>query len=209
MTRLTQAEIDMYLSYVNAKLALLVQVSQTRSGATAVLGAGLFQIIRDSGVFSTDPDIGLGTSLLPLTKGCILTCLDIADVDAIKKHYGLLLALMRVINCCVVSRGPQNEQTLAQAKKFVSENRLWMLSVFKRSARIGAAVDNELDEVVDELSDAYMLLISMSGFLDVSSLIPHIYLDAAGLRHLFSPLLTAEKGHDQMKPLHESFKSFT
>ncbi|KFY70946.1 hypothetical protein V499_08837 [Pseudogymnoascus sp. VKM F-103] len=166
MQDLRTDEIDMYLSYVNAKLALLVQVSQTRSGATAVLGAGLFQIIRDSGVFSTDPDIGL----------------DIADIDAIKKHYGLLLALMRVINCCVVSRGPQNEQTLAQAKKFVSENRLWMLSVFKRSARIGAAVNNELDEVVDELSDAYMLLISMSGFLD---------------------------GHDEMKPLHESFKSFT
>lgn len=78
---------------------------------------------------------------------------------------------MRVINCCVVSRGPQNEQTLAQAKKFVSENRLWMLSVFKRSARIGAAVDNGLDEVVDELSDAYMLLISMSGFLDVSAFV--------------------------------------
>ncbi|KAL5350865.1 hypothetical protein ACLOAV_004436 [Pseudogymnoascus australis] len=152
MQDLRTDEIDMYLSYVNAKLALLVQVSQTRPGATAVLGAGLFQIIRDSGVFSTDPDIGL----------------DIADVDAIKKHYGLLLALMRVINCCVVSRGPQNEQTLAQAKKFVSENRLWMLSVFKRSARIGAAVDNGLDEVVDELSDAYMLLISMSGFLDLN-----------------------------------------
>lgn len=111
---------------------------------------------------------------------------------------------MRVINCCVVSRGPQNEQTLAQAKKFVSENRLWMLSVFKRSARIGAAVDNGLDEVVDELSDAYMLLISTSGFLDVSTLIK-----AAGLRLISSSLLTTKKGHDQMKPLHESFKSFT
>lgn len=118
-----------------------------------------------------------------MTKGYILIYLDIADIDAIKKHYGLLLALMRVINCCVVSRGPQNEQTLAQAKKFVSENRLWMLSVFKRSARIGAAVNNELDEVVDELSDAYMLLISMSGFLDVSELTP--YMEAASLRHLF------------------------
>lgn len=206
---LTHPEIDMFLSYVNAKLALLVQVSQTRPGATAVLGAGLFQILRDSGVFSTDPDIGLGTSLVPIIKAFILTYLDIADVDAIKKHYGLLLALMRVINCCVVSRGPQNEQTLAQAKKFVSENRLWMLSVFKRSARIGAAVDNGLDEVVDELSDAYMLLISMSGFLDVSAPVPaDIYEDSTSAPS-FSALLTAEKGQDQMKPLHESFKSFT
>jgi nuclear pore complex protein Nup205 len=162
----------MYLLYANAKIALLVQMSQTRSGAAAVLGAGLFQIIRDSGVFSTDPDIGLGTSSTLLIKSYILIDLDISDVDAIKKHYELLSALMRVINCCVVSRGPQNEQTLAQGKKFVSENRLWMLSVFKRSARIGVAMDNGLDEVVDELSDAYMLLISMSGFLDVSAPTP-------------------------------------
>lgn len=79
-----------------------------------------------------------------------------------------------------------------------------MLSVFKRSARIGAAVDNGLDEVVDELSDAYMLLISTSGFLDVST-----HIKAAALRIISSSLLTTKKGHDQMKPLHESFKSFT
>lgn len=53
-------EIDLYLSYVHAKLALLLQISRTRLGATAVLGAGLFQIIRDSGIFSTDPDYGVG-----------------------------------------------------------------------------------------------------------------------------------------------------
>lgn len=144
-----------------------------------------------------------------LVECCLLTSLDIANVDAIKKHYELLIALMRVINCCVVSRGPQNEQTLSQAKKFVSENRLWMLSVFKRSARINAAMDNGLDEVVDELSDAYMLLISMSGFLDVSILAPIFVYGHGDSVTTFSSLLTADKGHDQMKPLHETFKSFT
>lgn len=140
-----------------------------------------------------------------------LTYSDISDDDAIRKHYGLLLALMRVINCCILSRGSQNEQTLAQARKFVSENRLWMLTVFKRSAQGGAAGDNSLEESVDELADAYTLLISMSGFLDVS---PYhhagVYYTCNTLQVALPPsLLTIEKGHDQVKPLQDSFKSFT
>lgn len=159
----------MYLSYVNTKLALLLQISQTRFGATTVLNAGLFQAIRESGIFSTDPDIGISTCYSFIPEKTILTCPDVTDVGDIKKHYDLLIAFMRVINCCVLSRGPQSEQTLAQAKKFISDNRLWMLTVFKRSAGAGAVSDSVLEDSVDELAEAYMLLISMSGFLDVSS----------------------------------------
>jgi nuclear pore complex protein Nup205 len=158
----------MYLSYVNAKLVLLLQISQTRFGATAVLNAGLFQTIRESGIFSTDPDIGIGMCCSFICERIVLIYPDVPDAGAVKKHYDLLLAFMRVINCCVLSRGSQNEQTLAQAKKFVSENRLWMLTVFKRSARVGAVGDSALDDSVDELAEAYMLIISMSGFLNVS-----------------------------------------
>jgi nuclear pore complex protein Nup205 len=48
------------LSYFKAKLALLLKISQTRFGANAIINVGLFQSIRESGLFSMDPDLGAG-----------------------------------------------------------------------------------------------------------------------------------------------------
>lgn len=50
----------MQLSYCNAKLALLLQIAQTRFGAATVLNAGLFNAIKESGLFAIDPDLGVG-----------------------------------------------------------------------------------------------------------------------------------------------------
>lgn len=50
----------MQLSYCHAKLALLLQISQTRLGAVAVLNSGLFHSVKISGLFTTDPDLGVG-----------------------------------------------------------------------------------------------------------------------------------------------------
>lgn len=50
----------MQLSYCHAKLAVLLQVSQTRLGAVAVLNSGLFHSVKISGLFTTDPDLGVG-----------------------------------------------------------------------------------------------------------------------------------------------------
>lgn len=91
----------------------------------------------------------------------------IGSSEAVKTHYALLLAAMRVINAAVVSRGEQNEQTLTLGRRFLAENRLSVLTVFKRSMNIGApaAVSNEL---VDELAASYVLLIALTGFINVS-----------------------------------------
>jgi nuclear pore complex protein Nup205 len=75
---------------------------------------------------------------------------------------------MRVINAAVLSRGSQNEQTLAQGRKFLSENRLSTLTVFKRSMKLGSVDNIVSDECVEDLAESYMLLISLTGFLDVS-----------------------------------------
>lgn len=53
-------DIPTLLSYYETKLALLLSVSQTRSGAVHVMNSGLFQAVRGSGLFSVDPDIGVG-----------------------------------------------------------------------------------------------------------------------------------------------------
>ena len=85
-----------------------------------------------------------------------------------KTHYALLLALTKIINAALLSRGEQNEQTLAQGRKFLSENRLSVTTVFKRSAGIRLPDEATADELIDELADSYMLLITLTGFLNVS-----------------------------------------
>ncbi|RDW88663.1 hypothetical protein BP6252_00695 [Coleophoma cylindrospora] len=135
------------LAYCNARLSLLLQICQTRQGATVVLNAGLFRAIRASGLFAIDPDLGV----------------VIDDANAVSKHYDLLVAIMRVICTAVLSRGSQNEQTLDQGRRFLSDNRLSILTVFKRSAGLGSG---GAEESVDELADSFMLLISATGFLE-------------------------------------------
>ena len=58
-------DLDLQLSYCNAKLALLLQLAQTRFGAATVLNAGLFHAIKESGLFVIDPDLGVGMRSLP------------------------------------------------------------------------------------------------------------------------------------------------
>lgn len=50
----------MLLAYYDAKLSLLLRVSQSKLGAAYVMGSGLFQAVRASGLFAVDPDLGLG-----------------------------------------------------------------------------------------------------------------------------------------------------
>lgn len=53
----------MLLSCYDAQLSLLQQLSQTKTGATHVLNAGLFHAVRESQLFAADPDIGIGRFL--------------------------------------------------------------------------------------------------------------------------------------------------
>ena len=86
-----------------------------------------------------------------------------------KMYYRLLLAVIRLISSVVLSRGEQNERTMEQARRFLSENRAAVVALFKRDGRLGdvqADLADELNEVVENL----VLLISMTRFLDVSRL---------------------------------------
>jgi nuclear pore complex protein Nup205 len=94
---------------------------------------------------------------------------DIDGPDAISKHYNLLAAVMRIICAALLSRGIQNEQSLDQGRRFLAENRLSILAVLKRSAGLGTGAEIS-EESIDELAESFMLLISVSGFLDVSSI---------------------------------------
>ena len=97
----------------------------------------------------------------------ILTNSEIDNPEALAKYYRLLLSIARVITSIVLSRGPQNEQTIESAKLFLTENRPLVVSMFKRQARIGGVSFDDAGVDIEELVELFMLLISMTGFLDV------------------------------------------
>ncbi|KAI0998511.1 Nucleoporin [Podosphaera aphanis] len=142
-------ELDMQLSNLHAKLALLQQIAETRFGATAVYNAGLFHAIEDSGLFIIDPDLGV----------------DIEGPGAVGKHYNLVVAVLRILCTTMISRGPQNHQTLQQARRFLSNNRLSILSVLKKSAGLGA-LDGISPDTIEDLTELYLLLLSFTEFLE-------------------------------------------
>lgn len=96
-------------------------------------------------------------------------------------YYDLLLQLTHIINAIVLSRGEQNDQTLAQARHFLQEYRTSIMSVFKRNARIGGLASVEggspedggakkgeknNQEILADLVDQFTVLIAASGFLE-------------------------------------------
>ena len=60
IANIISTDIPILLSYYETKLSLLLSISQTRSGAVHIVNSGLFQAVRGSGLFSVDPDIGVG-----------------------------------------------------------------------------------------------------------------------------------------------------
>ncbi|KAI9052231.1 hypothetical protein LZ554_003588 [Drepanopeziza brunnea f. sp. 'monogermtubi'] len=148
--RITPVEdVDMYLSYCHARLALLLNLSQTRYGASAVLNTGLFHSVKASGFFAIDPDLGV----------------DIDGPGAVSKHYNLLAAVMRILCATILSRGSQNQQTMELGRRFLLENRMSLLAVLKKSAGLGGAVKAS-NQSIDDLAETYVLLISITNFID-------------------------------------------
>lgn len=78
---------------------------------------------------------------------------------------------MRVICATVLSRGSQNEQTLEMGRTFLTENKLSILAVLKKSAGIGIRGDST-GQSLEDLADSYMLLMSLTGFLDLEETTP-------------------------------------
>ncbi|RYP92133.1 hypothetical protein DL770_001714 [Monosporascus sp. CRB-9-2] len=134
----------------NAKLALLLQLCQTRDGAKNVLHANLFRAIDQSGLFSADPELQA----------------DSASSRALEKHYTLLVKVTRIIGAAIVSRGSHN---MLQGRRFLTEHRMLVMHVLKRSAGIGsggAKMDKGLLDRINELAEAFMVIITATGFLE-------------------------------------------
>ena len=109
-------------------------------------------------MFSADPDIGL----------------DVENPAALKVFFETMLAMLKLVGAVLMARGVENEQIKARVREFLSENRGSVVAVFKRNAKIGwangalAGEDDGTGAVLSECVDMYALLISATGWLNVS-----------------------------------------
>ena len=112
------------------------------------------------------------------TLSTLTFALDVDNPDALHQYHILLLYMAKILTSIVLSQGPQNQQTLEQARAFLVENRASVVSILKRRAKLGSSrFQEELDEeVLEELVECYILLISCTDFLEVC---------IAGLQSLF------------------------
>lgn len=162
-----------------AKLAVLLSLCQTREGAKYVIQNNLFRAIEISGLFQTDPDLDIGMlntrlltpSMITFTYGNTNLChpTDQSETLALEKLYSLLLRVTRIIGAAVLSRGAQSSATQGPARRFLSEHRMLIVHVLKKSAGIGSGVkgSQQLEENVEDLAEAFMILITATGFLEV------------------------------------------
>lgn len=70
----------------------------------------------------------------------------------------------------------QNQQTVDEIRRFLTENRQSMVTLFKRHAKIGSA-QTDIPEELDELVKQLVLLITVTDFLAVSAVAPVFDLD--------------------------------
>lgn len=155
-------------SYISSKLSLLLHLAHTKAGAKYVLNANLLRVLETSGLFAADPELEI----------------DAADAAALERHYGLLVRVTRVVAAAVLRQGSAN---VLQGRRFLSQSRGLVVHVLKRSVGIGgkgapapapasgsvadgalAKVHAELEDRIEELAEAFMLLITATDFLDVS-----------------------------------------
>ena len=92
---------------------------------------------------------------------------EIDNPEALNKYYNLILSLTRVMTSVVLSHGPQNEPVIEQARSFLVEHRPLVVAILKREAKVGAVTFESMGVSVTELVELLILLISITGFLDV------------------------------------------
>lgn len=136
-------------NYQNARLALLLEVAQSRAGAKYILYANVFRTLETSGLFAADPELQS----------------DSQNSLALERHYDLLAKVVRIIAAALLSRGSHNA---VQGRKFLTDNRMLVTHTLKRSAGIGGAHASEgLEARIGELADGLIVVIAATRFLEV------------------------------------------
>ncbi|KAF3910796.1 hypothetical protein ABW20_dc0102808 [Dactylellina cionopaga] len=139
-----------FMTLVKAITGFLLRLSRTKLGASMVLNAGYFAILRECGLFTIDPDIGIA----------------FMGGKNISSYYELLLSFVRVLVSCLLCRGLYNKSDLVQTQKFLGDNRILVSSILKRHANIGGVFPVLGD--MGPLVDMFVVLYSMVDAVEVS-----------------------------------------
>ncbi|KAK6533508.1 hypothetical protein TWF694_002447 [Orbilia ellipsospora] len=134
---------ESFMTLVKAITGLLLRLSRTKLGASMVLNAGYFTILKECGLFTIDPDIGIA----------------FMGGKNISSYYDLLLSFVRVLVSCLLCKGLYNKSDLGQTQKFLGDNRILVSSILKRHANIGSMLPNIGD--MGPLVDMFVVLYSM------------------------------------------------
>ncbi|PNP49771.1 hypothetical protein THARTR1_09539 [Trichoderma harzianum] len=135
-------------NFQNARLSIILQLAQSRTGAKYILHANLFRTLENSGLFAADPELQI----------------DAANPRALEQHYDLLARVVRIIGAAILSRGNNN---VTQGRKFLTDHRMLVSHALKRSAGIGTGnEDHRLEERIEELADALVVVIAATSFLE-------------------------------------------
>ena len=151
------------LSIFEARMLLLLQISRTRSGATAILEAGLMSAVRDSLLFRADPDLGFS---LPATSAATNALVLTTASAALHNYYLLLAPTLRLLLSTFTSRGVDNAQSQALARNFLLEYRPNMVGLLKRHLGINGKVEGGSKKVLGECVKSYVGLCVLCGFAE-------------------------------------------
>ncbi|KAI5811026.1 nucleoporin Nup186/Nup192/Nup205 [Peziza echinospora] len=144
-------DVPLAMAFFKTSTGFLLRVAQTRVGAGHVINAGFFQAVKQSELFNIDPDLGIG----------------IHDPHSVTRYYELVLWIMRVVCCCVLSKGPQNKTTQALGYNFLHENKHVALAVFKRNANIGGHKSDAGGGDLRELTEILIILMCLTEYVEV------------------------------------------
>ncbi|PNS19250.1 hypothetical protein CAC42_2427 [Sphaceloma murrayae] len=146
----SKSDLDALLSTTRSSLALLLRIAKDTQGATRVLEAGLFSAVKESGLFTADPELAG----------------EMMEGDAaLVTFYGLLAGVLRVVAAVVTVKGERNEGVCTAARAFLTESRGCLLAVLK-AVRKAEGLREQMREVLAEVLDGFQVVIWGTGFLD-------------------------------------------
>lgn len=122
-----QLATDKLMSEVSAFRAVmffLLEVAQTRAGATQVIQCGIFQTLNECLFLNTDPDVGIQLATKEAKKG--------KSVDAVELYYQILTPVLRVLTAIVLSMGSENLVTIDRVGDILRDRRHLVVALFKK-----------------------------------------------------------------------------
>jgi nuclear pore complex protein Nup205 len=171
--------------YLRAKLALLQQIAQTRQGAKHVVQANLFRAIDVSGAFAADPELEVDASDARALERHYALLAALARVVAaavlargqhnvpqgrrfLTQHRGLVVHVLKKSAGIGVPSAPAPSASTVSAAASQVRNGGGLSDWW--GVGNGDVVDAQqaLEERIEELAEAFMLLITATGFLEVS-----------------------------------------